>query len=118
MSKKPSGKISDIYGKYRQSENERLILQDSLDNLKEEFNRLREPPLVGAIFIDYLGKDKDRAIIMSSTGPIFVVNVSNNLKGTKLERGMIVALNERTFAIMETLPLTIEELKKVKEFYF
>ncbi|MFX1488644.1 MAG: hypothetical protein ACFFBI_05815 [Promethearchaeota archaeon] len=118
MSKKPSEKISDIYNKYHKLENERLILQDNLDNLKEEFDRLKESPLVGAIFIDFLGEDKDRAIIMSSTGPIFVVKVSNNLKDAKLERGVVVALNQRTFAIMEVLPLAIDELKKVREFYF
>ena len=63
--------------------------------------------LVGAVII---GFDKGRVIVQSSTGPLFVVNSA--IKGKKLKEGMFVSLNQRTFAIMDILPLTRKDIKK------
>ncbi|MHA1295182.1 MAG: proteasome-activating nucleotidase [Promethearchaeota archaeon] len=86
---------------------ERMRLENELNGLRNEIDRLREPPLVSATIIDFLD-DKGRAIVKSSTGPSFVVNASRKVKNEKLTPGMRVALNQRTFAIMEILPTKLD----------
>jgi proteasome regulatory subunit len=93
---------------------ERLRLEQELHSLRNEIDRLREPPLVSATIIDFLD-DKGRAIVKSSTGPSFVVNASRKVKNEKLSPGMRVALNQRTFAIMEVLPTKLDPFVKGME---
>ncbi len=87
---------------------ERIRLEQELHGLRNEIDRLREPPLVTATVIDVLDDKKGRAIVKSTTGPSFVVNSSRKVKGQKLESGVRVALNQRTFAIMEVLPTKLD----------
>ena len=87
---------------------ERLRLEQELHSLRNEIDRLREPPLVTATIVDVLDDKKGRAIVKSTTGPSFVVNSSRKVKGQKLESGVRVALNQRTFAIMEVLPTKLD----------
>jgi len=93
---------------------ERLRLEQELHSLRNEIDRLREPPLVSATVIDIL-EDKGRAIVKSSTGPSFVVNASRKVKNEKLVAGTRVALNQRTFAIMEILPTKLDPFVKGME---
>jgi proteasome regulatory subunit len=93
---------------------ERLRLEQELHSLRNEIDRLREPPLVSATIIDFID-DKGRAIVKSSTGPSFVVNTSRKVKNEKLTPGMRVALNQRTFAIMEVLPTKLDPFVKGME---
>jgi proteasome regulatory subunit len=93
---------------------ERLRLEQELHSLRNEIDRLREPPLVSATIIDFID-DKGRAIVKSSTGPSFVVNASRKVKNEKLTPGMRVALNQRTFAIMEVLPTKLDPFVKGME---
>ncbi len=93
---------------------ERLRLEQELHSLRNEIDRLREPPLVSATIIDFLD-DKGRAIVKSSTGPSFVVNMSRKVKNEKLTPGTRVALNQRTFAIMEVLPTKLDPFVKGME---
>ena len=93
---------------------ERLRLEQELHSLRNEIDRLREPPLVSATIIDFLD-EKGRAIVKSSTGPSFVVNTSRKVKNEKLTPGMRVALNQRTFAIMEVLPTKLDPFVKGME---
>jgi len=93
---------------------ERLRLEQELHSLRNEIDRLREPPLVSATIIDFLD-DKGRAIVKSSTGPSFVVNTSRKVKNENLTPGMRVALNQRTFAIMECLPTKLDPFVKGME---
>ncbi len=93
---------------------ERLRLEQELHSLRNEIDRLREPPLVSATIIDFLD-EKGRAIVKSSTGPSFVVNASRKVKNEKLDPGMRVALNQRTFAIMEVLPTKLDPFVKGME---
>lgn len=93
---------------------ERLRLEQELHSLRNEIDRLREPPLVSATIIDFLD-DKGRAIVKSSTGPSFVVNASRKVRNEKLTPGMRVALNQRTFAIMEILPTKLDPFVKGME---
>ncbi len=93
---------------------ERLRLEQELHSLRNEIDRLREPPLVSATIIDFLD-DKGRAIVKSSTGPSFVVNASRKVRNENLSPGMRVALNQRTFAIMEVLPTKLDPFVKGME---
>lgn len=89
-------------------ETERLRLDKELHTLRNELDRLRQPPLIGAIISDIL--DDNRAVVKSSTGPNFVVNVSRKLNEPNLEPGMRVALNQRNFAVVELLPSCMDPM--------
>jgi len=93
---------------------ERLRLEQELNSLRNEIDRLREPPLISATVIDIL-EDTGKLIVKSSTGPSFVVNPSRKVKNEKLIPGMRVALNQRTFAIMEILPTKLDPFVKGME---
>jgi len=93
---------------------ERLRLEQELNSLRNEIDRLREPPLVSATVIDLL-EDSGKVIVKSSTGPSFVVNPSRKVKNENLTPGMRVALNQRTFAIMEILPTKLDPFVKGME---
>ena len=77
-------------------------LEHELRGLRAEFDHLRMPPLVAATLLDVLSDG--RAIVRSTTGPQFVVGVSQSVKPDDLKPGSRVALNQRTFGIMEVLP--------------
>jgi proteasome regulatory subunit len=77
-------------------------LEHELRGLRAEFEHLRLPPLVAATLMDVL--PDGRAIVRSTTGPQFVVGVSQSIKPDDLKPGSRVALNQRTFSIMEVLP--------------
>lgn len=94
---------------------ERLRLEQELHSLRNEIDRLREPPLVSASVIDILDEKTGRSIVKSSTGPSFVVNASRKVKRDKIAPGMRVALNQRTFAIMEVLPTKLDPFVKGME---
>ena len=93
---------------------ERLRLEQELHSLRNEIDRLREPPLVSATVIDMLD-ETGKVIVKSSTGPSFVVNPSRKVKNENLAPGMRVALNQRTFAIMEILPTKLDPFVKGME---
>ena len=93
---------------------ERLRLEQELHSLRNEIDRLREPPLVSATVIDMLD-ETGKVIVKSSTGPSFVVNPSRKVKNENLSPGMRVALNQRTFAIMEILPTKLDPFVKGME---
>jgi proteasome regulatory subunit len=93
---------------------ERLRLEQELHSLRNEIDRLREPPLVSATVIDTLN-DGGKVIVKSSTGPSFVVNASRKVRNEKLTPGLRVALNQRTFAIMELLPTKLDPFVKGME---
>lgn len=92
---------------------ERLRLEQELHSLRNEIDRLREPPLGTGVIVS-VDEEKGRAIIVSSTGSMFVVNLSRKVRNQKLENGMFVGLNQRTFAVMEILSITREEVRLAK----
>ena len=71
-------------------------------HLKGELARLRAPPQVIGTVRDIL--DDGRVSIKSSSGPDFVVHISEGIDKEKLEVGDRVALHRQTLAILETLP--------------
>jgi len=92
---------------------ERLRSEQELHSLRNEIDRLREPPLVVAVIVS-INKEKRKATVVGSAGPLYVVSLSRKVLHEKLEPGMIVAINQRTFAIMDILSITKEEIQSAK----
>jgi proteasome regulatory subunit len=94
-------------------ERELLASQRDLANLRQELDRLRQPPLISANVSDIL-PDK-RAIVKSSSGPSFIVNIARKVDVDNLKVNDRVALNQRTYSIMEILPSVVDPLVQVME---
>ena len=77
-------------------------------HLKGELARLRAPPQVIGTVRDLL--EDGRIGIKSSSGPDFVVHISEGIDKKKLEIGDRVALHRQTLAVLETLPSTKDPL--------
>ena len=96
---------------------ERLRLEQELYRLRNEIERLREPPLVVAVIVS-MNEENRKATVVASTGPLFVVGISRKVLQEKLEPGMFVTVNQRTFAIMDILSITREEIQSAKSKLF
>ncbi len=83
-------------------ESERDRLERELKELRSEFEKLKSPPLVAATVLDVLPEDK--AIVRSSSGPKFLVEVSKHIDNDNVKPGARVGLNQRTLNVMEALP--------------
>ncbi|MHA1601654.1 MAG: proteasome-activating nucleotidase [Promethearchaeota archaeon] len=94
-------------------ERELLSSQRDLTNLRQELDRLRQPPLISANISDIL--PDHRAIVKSSSGPSFIVNIARKVDFDELQINDRVALNQRTFSIMECLPTVVDPLVQVME---
>jgi proteasome regulatory subunit len=84
-------------------DSERIRLERELHSLRTEIEKARQPPLIAAQVIDIM--EDGRAVVKSSTGPNFVVYISKTIP-KPLFPGARVALNQRTFSIVEILPQT------------
>jgi len=93
-------KILESEKKYLESELKRL--QYEVNELKRELNRMRAPPLLIGYVEDVLSENK--IVVRSSTGPSFVVSLSEHIPQEKIKPGMRVALNKTTLAIIGALP--------------
>ncbi|MFW9913232.1 MAG: proteasome-activating nucleotidase, partial [Candidatus Thorarchaeota archaeon] len=76
---------------------ERSRLEKETQTLRTELEKLRQSPLITATVIEML--EDGRAVVKSSTGPNFVVHVSSSIVKEKIQPGMRVALNQRSFAV-------------------
>lgn len=94
-------------------ESERARLERELKDLRSEFEKLKSPPLVTATILDVLPEDK--AIVQSSSGPKFLVEVSKFLEDEEIKPGARVGLNQRTLNVMETLPQEKDPIVKGME---
>lgn len=94
-------------------EGELLSVRKELANLQSETNRLRQTPLITGVITDIL--DNSRVIIKSSSGPSFVVPVSSDIDFSSLQAGARVALNQRSFGVVEVLPENVDPLVQVME---
>jgi len=83
-------------------ESERLRLQREVNNLKVELERLRSPPLFMGTIVEVL--DNKTAVVRSTTGPNLVVSISRQVDVNNLKPDTRIALNQRTFAIVNILP--------------
>ena len=77
-------------------------------HLKGELARLRAPPQVIGTVTDRL--EDGRVSIKSSSGPDFVVHISEGIDKENLDVGDRVALHRQTLAVLETLPSTKDPL--------
>ena len=77
-------------------------------HLKGELARLRAPPQVIGTVTDRL--EDGRVSIKSSSGPDFVVHISEGIDKENLDAGDRVALHRQTLAVLETLPSTKDPL--------
>jgi len=86
----------------RQLESDISRMKRENAHLKGELARLRAPPQVIGTVTDCL--EDGRVSIKSSSGPDFVVHISEGIDKDNLEVGDRVALHRQTLAILETLP--------------
>jgi proteasome regulatory subunit len=95
-------RVRELEHEKRALESRSLHIERELRSLRAEFERMRAPPLVAATLLDTLADG--RAVVRSSTGPHFVVNVPQFIKPEQIKPGVRVALNQRNLSIMEVLP--------------
>jgi proteasome regulatory subunit len=88
-------------GEKRVIETQKLKFEREARKLRSELERLRVGPMVVGTLAEVI--DENRAIVKSSTGPRFVVNISQFLEG-ELKPGVSVGLHQQSFAIMCILP--------------
>ncbi|MCS7364478.1 MAG: proteasome-activating nucleotidase [archaeon GB-1867-035] len=95
-------KLRDLEIEFQALTEEKEKLIQEVEMLRNKIRRLLTPPLIEAYVIEVL--DDDRAIVKSSTGPNLIVQISNDIDKNRLYPNTRVALNQRTFAIVEILP--------------
>ncbi|MCF2137302.1 MAG: proteasome-activating nucleotidase [Candidatus Thorarchaeota archaeon] len=92
---------------------ERSRLEKETQTLRTELEKLRQSPLITATVIEML--EDGRAIVKSSTGPNFVVHVASSIPRDRLQPGMRVALNQRSFAVTQELPPSRDPMIRAME---
>ncbi len=79
-----------------------IRLENERDSLRAELARMRTPPLLIGTLIELI--DDKRAIIKSSSGPQFVVQIASHIKKEELTPGVRVGLHQQSLAILEVFP--------------
>ena len=105
--------IRSLEERVRQLEAEVEFLRRELNYYRSEIDKLMSTPLIEAVVLEVL--EDGRAVVRSSTGPVFVVNVSNFLEFSKLKPGVHVALNQRGSTIVEILPIVEDVFVRAME---
>jgi len=90
-----------VEGEKRLIENQKLKFEREARKLRSELERLRIGPMIVGTIVDVL--DENRVIVKSSTGPRFVVNLSQFIE-EEIKPGVQVGLNQQSFAVMCALP--------------
>lgn len=90
----------------RYSESALFRLQKDISRLRNELERLKSPPLIIGSIKDVL--PNNRVVVKSSTGPDFVVSVSEYVPESDLVVGSRVSLNKQTLSVMDVLPLPVD----------
>ncbi len=93
---------SKIESERRYTESLKIKYERELRQLKSELERLKAPPQVVGTVVDVL--ENGKVIIRSSTGPQFVVGVSQFIDTSELVPGARVSLNYQTLAVISVLP--------------
>lgn len=83
-------------------ENERMRMEREIASMRNDLEQMKRSPLITGTIVDAL--DDGRAVVRSSSGPSFVVNVIKSIERETLKPNSRVALNQRNFAIVEVLP--------------
>ena len=90
-----------VEGEKRLIENQKLKFEREARKLRSELERLRVGPMIVGTIVDVL--DENRVIVKSSTGPRFVVNLSQFIE-EEIKPGAQVGLNQQSFEVMCVLP--------------
>ena len=90
-----------VEGEKRLIENQKLKFEREARKLRSELERLRVGPMIVGTIVDV--PDENRVIVKSSTGPRFVVNLSQFID-EEIKPGAQVGLNQQSFAVMCVLP--------------
>ncbi len=93
--------IKDFY--IEQLERENALLQQSINQLRKEINRLTETPL---LVCEVKGVDKGKAIIRIPNGNVFLVNVMEKLKN-KIKPGDLVLVNDKYLSVVGLVPKSL-----------
>jgi len=93
---------------YNTTKSELYRVQKELRRLKTEIERMKSPPLIVGTLRDVLSDE--RVIVKSSTGPDFVVSVSEMLPKNELILGSRVSMNKQTLAVMDVLPSPVDPI--------
>jgi proteasome regulatory subunit len=94
--------IQTMEGEKRSLEGELFRVQKELKRLRTEMERLKSPPLIVGTLRDLL--PDDRVVVKSSTGPDFIVSVSDFVPKSDLLPGSRVSMNKQSLAVMDVLP--------------
>lgn len=86
----------------RYVETQKMKFEREVRVLRSELERLKSPPLVVGSILEVI--DEDKVVIKSTTGPKFVVNVSQFIEDQQLRPGNQVSLNQQSLAIVDVLP--------------
>ena len=92
----------------RYSEGELFRLNKDLSRLRAEMERLKSPPLIIGTLKDLLPDNK--VVVKSSTGPDFIVSVSEYVPEKDLIPGARVSLNKQTLSVMNILPAPLDPI--------
>jgi len=92
----------------RYAEGELFRLQKDLARVRGEMERLKTPPLIVGSLRDVL--PNNRVVVKSSTGPDFVVAISDYIDPTTLIPGSRVTMNKQTLAVMEVIPSSVDPI--------
>ncbi len=95
-------------GEKRYVESELFRLQKDVKRLRAEMERLKSPPLIIGTLKDLL--PDGRVVVKSSTGPDFIVSISEYVPIEDLIAGARVSLNKQTLAVMGVLPQPLDPI--------
>ena len=111
--KKLEQRVLELEAERRDGFFEKERLQREIQILRGEIEKLTGPPHIEGNITDLL--EDGRAVVKSSTGPALIVNIMKSIDASKLSPGKRVALSQRNFAVLETLPDSLDMYIKAME---
>ncbi|NIA11922.1 MAG: AAA family ATPase, partial [Nitrospiraceae bacterium] len=86
------------------AEDQRLKYEREVRKLRSELNKLKTTPQLLGTLIEVL--EDGKSIVRASTGPEFIVGMSQFIKEDDLKPGVQVALNKEHLSIVSIIPMT------------
>ncbi len=98
--------LQKVENEKRASESELFRVQKDNARIRGEIERMKSPPMVIGSLRDVLPDNK--VVVKSSTGPDFIVSVSQYVEAKDLIPGARVSLNRQSLAVMQVLPAPLD----------